>query len=300
MNGPRKIFVGSLPDDITEDSLKMEFAKYGQVTDVFVKQNCESGRQWAFVSFTNGAEALHAKNSTDRVLTFPGSLKQCEVTLAKNQGMQGQDPLQGGRGAAPASFLNGGYAPPPAVMDGPRKVFVGSLPDDIQESQIWEEFQKYGQIQDVYVKTGCEPGRQWGFVTYASHDQAQGAKNATDRRLVFPGADRPCEVTLAKHQGKFGQDPVVGGAAAAIVPMPCGQAFPPMGTGAQPPPPTAPPPAHLTPWRTYYTAAGLPYYHNHTTGATQWEAPPDLSAPGASPYAQAALTAGAGMRYSPY
>merc|ERR1719277_1932000 len=45
---------------------------------------------------------------------------------------------------------------------------------------------------------------------------------------------------------------------------------------APPPPPSGSPPAHLTPWREYKTATGIPYYHNTETGETTWETPLDL------------------------
>merc|ERR1712203_329923 len=43
--------------------------------------------------------------STDRLLTFPGSLQPCEVIFAKNQGMFGQNPMN--HTSAPAAA---GYA----------------------------------------------------------------------------------------------------------------------------------------------------------------------------------------------
>merc|ERR1719419_793078 len=170
----------------------------------------------------------------------------------------------------------GGYYAAPAMIEGPRKVFVGSLPDTITDSVLRSEFSKYGQIIDLFLKTTCEPGRQWAFITFATSEQAQYAKDATDRVLTFPGADWTCEVMLAKNQGKFGQAPLSGyesGPHAAAAP----QAAAAQSTyeGPQPPPPTAPPPAHLTPWRMYKTASGLPYYHNASTGVTQWECPVD-------------------------
>merc|ERR1719343_1954873 len=97
--GPVKIFVGSLPDSITDMALRAEFSKYGQVTDCFLKQGCETGRQWAFVTFATPEQAQFAKDATDRILTFPGGMKACEVMLAKNQGKCGQAPLSSYGGA---------------------------------------------------------------------------------------------------------------------------------------------------------------------------------------------------------
>jgi len=109
----------------------------------------------------------------------------------------------------------------------------------------------------------------------------------------MPGAEKACEVMLAKNQGKFGQEPL-----AQFAPGPdVGYGMPGSLVESPPPPPSTPPPAHLTPWRMYKTATGLPYYHNHTTGVTQWECPPELSA---SPTYGSVPVVAQQARYSPY
>ena len=82
-----------------------------------------------------------------------------------------------------------------------RKIFVGSLPDGVQDDLVRGQMSQYGQIEDIFIKQGCEPGRQWAFVTFASADQAQLAKQSCDRVFTFPGAERPCDVMMAKNQG---------------------------------------------------------------------------------------------------
>lgn len=304
--GPKKIFVGSLPDNVTAEQLQMEFCKYGVITDTYIKEGCEPGRQWSFVTFSSGQEAQLAKVSTDRVLFMPGAARPCEVTLARNQGMYGQ----GGQDSAqPVQQA----VAPVQVAAGPKKIFVGSLPDNCSEQVLRAEFSSFGHITDVFLKTGCEPGRQWGFVTFAASEQAAHAKEATDRILFLPGAQKACEVMLAKNQGMYGQDNMKGGGGGPHQQASGPQVVPPTMGGyggkngggygkdgggygkapaGQPPPPTTPPPSHLTPWRNYHTAAGLPYYHNHSTGATQWETPPEF---------QVASQKGSGKgRYSAY
>jgi len=268
--GPKKIFVGSMPDGITESAIREEFSRYGQVTDIYLRDNCDRHKQWAFVTFANAHEAEAAKNATDRILKFPESEVACEVMFSRNQGMNGKDPLKAGAPAIMGGCMGGCMGG--GVAQGPTKIFVGSLPDDINETVLRAEFSKYGQIVDVYLKTGCEPNKQWAFIIFASNAQAQCAKDSTDRRLTFPGSPGPCEVMFAKFQGKNGQDPltavsggtygVAGAMAPAAMPM------------------TAMPAQY---WRVYQTPQGLSYYHNHATGVTQWECPPELQ------YAQAAM-----------
>lgn len=261
----KKIFVGSLPDNITESMVREEFSKYGQISDLFLKTGCESGKQWAFVTFMHSDEAQAAKSGADRQMLFPGAERPCEVMLARNQGLHGQDPL------VPSTNVVAN------LSQGPVKIFCGSLPDSITESQVRAEFSKYGQITDVFLKTGCETNKQWAFITYATNAQAQQAKDTTDRVLRFPDSTGPCEVMFAKNQGKNGQDPL--------------DKVPASRNGAQLALPGAPVPAQYS-WRCYYTTAGLPYYHNHSTGVTQWECPPELQ--------YAAMAAQPGMPHMHY
>jgi RNA recognition motif-containing protein len=305
---PKKVFVGSLPEFVTDSQLQAEFSKYGQVTDLHINTKpCEPGRNWAFITYASSDEANLAKVSADRILLFPGADKPCEVTLARHQGMFGQESITAdGKPDWAAQASNAAV---------PRKIFVGSLPETTSDGDLRSEFSKYGQVVDVFVSTKpCEPGRNWAFITFASSDQAQYAKDCADRILFMPGAHKACEVMLAKNQGKFGQESLNTPAAVqtyhppqaphgASHHTPHHSSYPPPGPAGphQPPPPEAPAPSHLTSWRIYKTAAGLPYYHNHRTQVTQWECPPDLQVPGqTSAYLPPSAPAKGGARYSPY
>mmetsp|Transcript_97360 Transcript_97360/g.244069 ORF Transcript_97360/g.244069 Transcript_97360/m.244069 type:complete len:545 (+) Transcript_97360:132-1766(+) len=322
---PRKCFVGSLPDWITEDMLRAEFSRFGEIVEVFIKQGCEPGRQWAFVTYASHAEAQLAKESCDRILVFPGCEKPCEVTLARNQGLFGQEPLHGG--GAPVALQAGPQVVPPrpaaTLTQGPRKIFVGSLPDGITENDLRAEFSRFGHITDVFLKMGSHSGRHWAFITFNTTEEAQQAKMSTDRVLTFPGSLQPCEVIFAKNQGMFGQNPMNptpapavagyagGGASAGFTPgyesygavaTPQVVAPPqqqPQATVVAPPPPSGSPPAHLTPWREYKTATGIPYYHNTETGETTWETPLDLQ-PAPAQMQPMQPHVGGDVRYSPY
>lgn len=277
----RKIFVGSLPHKIEESVLREEYQKFGRIESIYVKPNCEVGRQWAFITYADPSEAQQAKDLTDRKLTFPGHDRPCDVTIARNQGMFGQDPISP-KPVDPLAAAFASVAAPALVAQpsaNPRKLFIGSLPDNITEAVLRDEFSKYGTIVDSFLKTGCDAGRQWAFVTFQTDEQANAAKAGADRVLIFPGADRPCEVSVATNKPK--NEPVALGASAMLAAvaqnpflMAAAGAF---GAGL----PIGLPALGLAipQWQTYHTTAGMPYYHNAVTGVTQWECPPELQAP---------------------
>jgi len=53
-------------------------------------------------------------------------------------------------------------------------------------------------VEDIFIKPNCEPTRQWAFVTFSTAEQASLAKEQTDRILQLPGAERACDVMVAK------------------------------------------------------------------------------------------------------
>lgn len=57
-----RLFIGSLPWSINNDSLKELFAQYGEITDVFVVTDRDSGRSkgFGFITFAKEEDAQKA------------------------------------------------------------------------------------------------------------------------------------------------------------------------------------------------------------------------------------------------
>jgi cold-inducible RNA-binding protein len=68
-NNENKIYVGNLPFNTTEEDLKSEFSSYGDIQDVRLITDRETGRSkgFAFVTFGSGdaMEAALAKNGEE-------------------------------------------------------------------------------------------------------------------------------------------------------------------------------------------------------------------------------------------
>lgn len=98
----KRLYVGNLPFNATQDEVKSEFAKYGNVTDCHLPTDRETGRArgFGFVTFGDAAEAdaaiqaLNGQNFLGRAL---------RVNEAEDRRAQG-----GGGGGGGGNFRGGG------------------------------------------------------------------------------------------------------------------------------------------------------------------------------------------------
>eukprot|EP00917_Polyrhabdina_sp_WS-2016_P028583 GHVP01060930.1.p1 GENE.GHVP01060930.1~~GHVP01060930.1.p1 ORF type:complete len:463 (+),score=78.17 GHVP01060930.1:33-1421(+) len=92
-----KLFVGSLPRDITEEQITDIFQPYGKLDEIYIMKNPTTGegRGCAFVKFQYKEEAFNAIGRLNGSLTLPGSTKTIEVRFAEYKkpkgGNQGSD-----------------------------------------------------------------------------------------------------------------------------------------------------------------------------------------------------------------
>lgn len=95
-----KIYVGNMSFSTTEESLEALFSNYGQVDEVAVISDRETGRPrgFAFVTMTNDEEAREAISSLDNT-EFEGR------TLKVNEAKPRED--RGGRGGGGGGFRGG-------------------------------------------------------------------------------------------------------------------------------------------------------------------------------------------------
>jgi RNA recognition motif-containing protein len=100
----KKLYVGNLPWETTEEQIREAFDQFGTITDVHMPKDWESGqfRGFAFVEFSDAqsaADAANALNETD----FHG--RPLKVNEAKEREPRGGGGQQAGR--------RGGYSTNP-------------------------------------------------------------------------------------------------------------------------------------------------------------------------------------------
>ena len=174
-----KLYVGNLSYDSDERSLRDLFSPFGDITDVFLPMDRNSGRPrgFAFVTFADAENAKAAIEKTDGVELDGRTLK---VNESRPKGSS----------AAP-------------IPTGPEcKLYVGGLGDYDDADGLREHFSKFGDVIDSFVPKSRETGRGRGFafVTMKTADAEQAMKELHDSD--FNGATLIVNVSRPKRQDR--------------------------------------------------------------------------------------------------
>ncbi|GBM14247.1 Heterogeneous nuclear ribonucleoproteins A2/B1 [Araneus ventricosus] len=144
----RKLFVGGINSDVTENDLKAYFEKFGVLTGCTIHRNRDTGRSrgFGFVTFKDPSSVDAAQSSR------PHAIGNCEVTTKR---------------AVPREYFE--------LFDGlltVNKIFVGGLRQDIQESDLQEYFGSFGRVKkiDIMVDRNTNTLRGFAFVEFDDYD----------------------------------------------------------------------------------------------------------------------------------
>mmetsp|Transcript_9651 Transcript_9651/g.14347 ORF Transcript_9651/g.14347 Transcript_9651/m.14347 type:complete len:228 (+) Transcript_9651:76-759(+) len=188
-----KLFIGNLPSGITTEEVQMVFNTYGPTSDVHIMQGrASSGQSCAFVVYESADAAQQAITALNGIYSFreDGS-PPITVSWARQGPPQARGPPTPGYGAAPhmgggMGGPQGGYghgvvvSPPPqqqyAVRGSGTKLFVGNLPQDIQEEALRMVFGSYGTVTNIHIMGGkSKSGQACSFVEYSNATEAETA-----------------------------------------------------------------------------------------------------------------------------
>jgi len=179
-----KLFVGCLPDDITEEELKTVFGTYGEVTHVVVmKASPTSGLRAAFVFYTSrdsGEDAIKVLNNVYKIRT------DAEQTIQVKWAREKDD----GRGGGVAESTSG------------FKLFVGSLPSDVSEDELRSVFGTYGEVNVVHLLSPTnQTGNKAALVFYDKKESAEDAIKVLDGQYkIRQDMDQPILVKWGKDK----------------------------------------------------------------------------------------------------
>ncbi|XP_063069447.1 heterogeneous nuclear ribonucleoprotein A3 isoform X2 [Engraulis encrasicolus] len=144
----RKLFIGGLSFETTEDSLRAHFEQWGKLTDCVVMRDPANKRSRGFGFVTYACVG--------------------EVDAAMNARPHKVD----GRVVEPKRAVSREDSSKPGAHLTVKKIFVGGIKEDTEEYHIREYFERYGKIESIDVMEDRPTGKKRGFcfVTFDDHD----------------------------------------------------------------------------------------------------------------------------------
>uniref|UniRef100_A0A673ASH8 Heterogeneous nuclear ribonucleoprotein A3 n=1 Tax=Sphaeramia orbicularis TaxID=375764 RepID=A0A673ASH8_9TELE len=144
----RKLFIGGLSFETTEESLRAHFEQWGTLTDCVVMRdpNSKRSRGFGFVTYSCVGEVDDA--------------------------MKARPHKVDGRVVEPKRAVSREDSNKPGAHLTVKKIFVGGIKEDTEEYHIREHFEKYGKIECIDIMEERSTGKKRGFcfVSFDDHD----------------------------------------------------------------------------------------------------------------------------------
>ncbi|KAM9709292.1 heterogeneous nuclear ribonucleoprotein A3 isoform 3-T4 [Menidia menidia] len=144
----RKLFIGGLSFETTEESLRAHFEQWGTLTDCVVMRdpNSKRSRGFGFVTYSSVREV--------------------------DEAMKARPHKVDGRVVEPKRAVSREDSNKPGAHLTVKKIFVGGIKEDTEEYHIREYFEKYGKIECIDIMEERSTGKKRGFcfVSFDDHD----------------------------------------------------------------------------------------------------------------------------------
>ncbi|XP_030892434.1 heterogeneous nuclear ribonucleoprotein A3-like isoform X2 [Leptonychotes weddellii] len=144
----RKLFIGDLSFETTDDSLREHFEKWGTLTNCVVMRDPQTkhSRGFGFVTYSCVEEVDAAMCA--RPHKVDGHVVEPKTAVSREHSVK------------PGAHLTA------------KKIFVGGIKKDTEEYNFRDYFEKYGKIETIEVVEDRQSGKKRGcaFVTFDDHD----------------------------------------------------------------------------------------------------------------------------------
>ncbi|XP_045845565.1 heterogeneous nuclear ribonucleoprotein A1-like [Meles meles] len=144
----RKLFIGGLSFETTDESLRSHFEPWGALTDCVVMRdpNTKRSRGFGFVIYATVEEVDAAMNA--RPHKVDGRVVEPKRAVSREDSQR------------PGAHLT------------VKKTFVGGIKEDTEEHHLRDYFEHYGKIEVTEIMTDRGSGKKRGFafVTFDDHD----------------------------------------------------------------------------------------------------------------------------------
>ncbi|XP_016376489.1 heterogeneous nuclear ribonucleoprotein A1-like isoform X1 [Sinocyclocheilus rhinocerous] len=144
----RKLFIGGLSFETTDDSLRAHFEQWGTLTDCVVMKdpNTKRSRGFGFVTYSSVFEV--------------------------DASMDARPHKVDGRLVEPKRAVSREDSNKPFAHTTVKKIFVGGIKDDTEENHLRDYFIPFGKIEAIEIMVDHKTGNKRGFafVTFDDHD----------------------------------------------------------------------------------------------------------------------------------
>ncbi|XP_061112908.1 heterogeneous nuclear ribonucleoprotein A1-like isoform X3 [Conger conger] len=144
----RKLFIGGLSFETTDESLRAHFEQWGALTDCVVMRdpNTKRSRGFGFVTYSSVNEVDAA--------------------------MEARPHKVDGRVVEPKRAVSREDSNRPGAHMTVKKIFVGGIKEDTEECHLRDYFEQFGRIEVIEIMTDRASGKKRGFafVTFDDHD----------------------------------------------------------------------------------------------------------------------------------
>lgn len=182
------IYVGNLPWTITEDEIRSLLSSYGEVGEINIIQNKETGRSkgYGFIEVEDAETVigdLNGKEYGGRSLKVSSALQKEKRSFQPRQNANNSPYASSSYREAGGEFSN-------------TKVYVGNLPWDVTREELQKLFSAYGEVKAVQLPQDPETGRPKGFGFIDVDNSKDLLRQATEITL----RDRKLKLRPAKNK----------------------------------------------------------------------------------------------------
>lgn len=175
----RKLFIGGLSFETTDDSLREHFEKWGTLTDCVVMRDPQTKRSrgFGFVTYSCVEEVDAAMCA--RPHKVDGRVVEPKRAVSREDSVK------------PGAHLT------------VKKIFVGGIKEDTEEYNLRDYFEKYGKIETIEVMEDRQSGKKRGFafVTFDDHDTVD--KIVVQKYHTINGHNCEVKKALSKQEMQF-------------------------------------------------------------------------------------------------
>lgn len=144
----RKLFIGGLSFETTDESLRAHFEQWGTLTDCVVMRDSgtKRSRGFGFVTYSSVQEVDAAMSARPHKVD--------------------------GRVVEPKRAVSREDSNRPGAHITVKKIFVGGIKEDTEEHHLRDYFSQFGKIEVIDIMTDRSTGKKRGFafVTFDDHD----------------------------------------------------------------------------------------------------------------------------------